>query len=201
MEFNEKLQELRKQKGITQEELAEALYVSRTAISKWESGRGLPNIDSLKAISKYFGVSLDGLLSGEALLSIAEEEGREKEERSRDLVFGLLDCAMVMFFFIPFFAQRTPGPLLQVSLIALTGVHWYVKIPYVIVVSLLTVFGIVELAFQSKRSPLWESLKYKVSLALGSLATMIFILTLQADAGALAFIFLAIKAMTLIKRR
>ena len=40
MEFNEKLQELRKQKGLTQEELAEQLYVSRTAISKWESGRG-----------------------------------------------------------------------------------------------------------------------------------------------------------------
>ena len=47
MEFNEKLQSLRKNKGLTQEELAEALYVSRTAISKWESGRGYPSIDSL----------------------------------------------------------------------------------------------------------------------------------------------------------
>ena len=49
MEFREKLQELRKQRGLTQEELAEKLFVSRTAISKWESGRGYPNIDSLKA--------------------------------------------------------------------------------------------------------------------------------------------------------
>ena len=54
MEFNEKLQELRKSRGLTQEELAEALFVSRTAISKWESGRGYPNLDSLKEISKYF---------------------------------------------------------------------------------------------------------------------------------------------------
>ena len=54
MEFNEKLQELRKQKGLTQEKLAEALYVSRTAISKWESGRGYPNIDSLKQIANIW---------------------------------------------------------------------------------------------------------------------------------------------------
>lgn len=53
MEFHEKLQELRKQRGMTQEELATALYVSRTAVSKWESGRGYPSIDSLKAISVF----------------------------------------------------------------------------------------------------------------------------------------------------
>ena len=74
MEFNVKLQELRKQKGLTQEELAEVLFVSRTAISKWESGRGYPNIDSLKAISKFFGVTIDELLSGDELLTIAEED-------------------------------------------------------------------------------------------------------------------------------
>ena len=63
MEFHEKLQELRKNSGLTQEELAEVLFVSRTAISKWESGRGLPSIDSLKAISNYFSVTIDDLLS------------------------------------------------------------------------------------------------------------------------------------------
>lgn len=54
MEFHEKLQELRKQNEMTQEELAKVLYVSRTAISKWESGRGYPNIESLKAIAGFF---------------------------------------------------------------------------------------------------------------------------------------------------
>lgn len=54
MEFNEKLQQLRTGKNLTQEQLAEQLYVSRTAISKWESGKGYPNIESLKCISKFF---------------------------------------------------------------------------------------------------------------------------------------------------
>lgn len=56
MEFNEKLHELRKNRGLTQEELAEALFVSRTAISKWESGRGYPSIDSLKEISSFLDI-------------------------------------------------------------------------------------------------------------------------------------------------
>ena len=80
MEFNHKLQELRKQKGLTQEELAEVLFVSRTAISKWESGRGYPNIESLKAISKFFGVTIDELLSGDELLTIAEKDTKKKEK-------------------------------------------------------------------------------------------------------------------------
>lgn len=65
MEFGEKLQALRKSRGLTQEELAGALYVSRTAISKWESNRGYPSIDSLKEISAYFSVSIDDLLFGD----------------------------------------------------------------------------------------------------------------------------------------
>ena len=79
MEFHEKLQELRKSRGLTQEELAEALFVSRTAISKWESGRGYPSIDSLKEISRYFSVSIDDLLSGEQLIIIAEKENKSNQ--------------------------------------------------------------------------------------------------------------------------
>lgn len=117
MEFNEKLQELRKQKGLTQEDLAESLYVSRTAISKWESGGGYPNIDSLKAIAKFFGITIDELLSGDELLTFAEEDTKQKEKHFRDLVFGLLDCSIAMFFFLPFFGQKVDGVLQEVSLL------------------------------------------------------------------------------------
>ena len=82
MEFNEKLQELRKRRSLTQEELAEALYVSRTAISKWESGRGYPSIDSLKAIYRYFSVSIDELICSEEILTAAEDEKRAFVSRS-----------------------------------------------------------------------------------------------------------------------
>ena len=53
MEFNKKLQQLRKQRALTQEQLAAAIFVSRTAVSKWESGRGLPEIGSLRALAAF----------------------------------------------------------------------------------------------------------------------------------------------------
>lgn len=74
MESLEKLRRLHKQRGLTQEQLAQQLYVSRTAISKRESGKGYPNIESLKAISALFAVSIDDLLSGEEQLSLAQGE-------------------------------------------------------------------------------------------------------------------------------
>ena len=137
MEFNEKLQELRKRKSITQEELAEELYISRTAISKWESGRGYPNIDSLRAISKYFAVSLDELLSSDEVITIAEEDNRQKEKHIRDLVFGLLDCSMAMLLFLPFFVFFLEGIIQEVSILSLSEIEIYVKVPYLILVNLI----------------------------------------------------------------
>lgn len=68
MTFADKLKELRKQKGISQEQLAEKIHVSRQAITKWESGNGIPDIENLIAISSLFNESLDSLLSEEKSL-------------------------------------------------------------------------------------------------------------------------------------
>lgn len=62
MEFNEKLQQLRTGKNLTQEQLAEQLYVSRTAISKWESGQSVPDILNCDALAKLYDVELDDLI-------------------------------------------------------------------------------------------------------------------------------------------
>lgn len=106
MEFNEKLQELRKSRGLTQEELAEALFVSRTAISKWESGRGYPNLDSLKEISKYFSITIDELLSGDKLISIAEKENQSNIQSICDLLFGIVDLFSLVLIFCLFIPNR-----------------------------------------------------------------------------------------------
>lgn len=65
LEFHEKLQELRKIRGLTQEELAEALFVSRTAISKWESGLSVPDADMLSKLADVLEINVSELLGSE----------------------------------------------------------------------------------------------------------------------------------------
>lgn len=200
MEFNEKLQELRKRKGLTQEELAEILFVSRTAVSKWEQGRGLPNIDSLKAISKCFSVSLDELLSGEEILAIAEEDHKKKETNIKDLVFGLLDCGMALLFFLPFFAEKSANSIREVSLLSLTEAQLYLKIAYFAVVLASTFFGVLTLAMQNCRNIIWTRHKGTTSLLLSTVGVTLFILSKQPYAAVFTFAFLTIKAIMLIKK-
>lgn len=199
MEFNEKLQELRKNKGLTQEELANDLYVSRTAISKWESGRGYPNIDSLKAISKYFSVSLDDLLSSEEILNVAENDHKIKEQRIQDIVYGVLDCSLIMFMFLPFFGQKVNGVIQEVSLLNLSESEAYVKIPYLIGISIIVLFGVLTLVLQGNQNVFWFKNKSRISLGLSTFMAILFIMSMQPYAALFTFTFLVIKALMLIK--
>lgn len=201
MEFNEKLQELRKQKGLTQEELANALFVSRTAISKWESDRGYPSIDSLKAIADFFDISIDELLSSDELLTIAKEDNKHKERRLRDLVFGLLDLSVAMLFFVPFFGQKTNGAVQSVSLLFLTDVAPYLRVCYFAVVISLVISGILTLAMQNCEQAFWVRCKGIVSLSLNLIGTMLFIISLQPYAATFIVAILLIKVLMLIKRQ
>ena len=201
MEFNKKLQELRKQKGLTQEELATSLYVSRTAISKWESGRGYPNIESLKAIAKFFCVTVDELLSTDEVLTIAEEDSKRKEKHFRDLMYGLLDICIALLLFLPFFAEDADGIIQSVSLIALDGVQTYLKIAYLAVVIGTTVMGVLTLTLQNCQASIWVKSKTAISLALGALLVLLFMISSQPYAAVFAFVLLVIKALMLIKRQ
>ena len=201
MEFHEKLLELRRQKGLTQEELAESLYVSRTAISKWESGRGYPNIDSLKAIAKFYSVTIDELLSGEEVLTIAEENQKQKESHLRDLVFGLLDLSVAMFFFVPFFGQKADGYVQAVPLPSLSDIAPYLHAAYFTVVIGVIISGVLTLALQNYRGAFWVRNKSIISLAFNAVGALLFIISSQPYAAAFLFIFLAIKVVMLIKKQ
>ena len=194
MEFHEKLQELRKQKGLTQEELAQALYVSRTAVSKWELGKGYPSIDSLKAIAKFFGVSLDALLSSEQALTIAEDENKQTSRHFRTLVFGLLDVSCLLFWILPLFGQKVGESVQALSLPALAA-PTYLIIAYWAVVTISVLWGILTLALQRGNWMAW------VSIALSAASTLLFIISSQPYAAVLAFLFLTIKGFFFLKKK
>ena len=72
MTFGEKLKEARKEAGLSQEQLAQELSVSRSAVAKWESDKGMPDVNNLKAISQLLDVSVDYLLDEDEKLSFNE---------------------------------------------------------------------------------------------------------------------------------
>ncbi len=201
MEFNEKLQQLRKQKGLTQEELAGMLYVSRTAVSKWESGRGYPSIDSLRAIAAFFSVSIDDLLSGDEVLNVAEEENKQREAKLRNLVFAFSDCGAALLFFLPIFRMTADNSVHTASLMALSAAAPYMRIAYFVGIILLVLSGIFAfIPWARSKMPL-DSLKCRISLIANALVMLVFILGLQPYPAALLFVFFAIKALLLIKKR
>ena len=201
MEFSEKLQTLRKQKNLTQEELAEILFVSRTAISKWESGRGYPNIDSLKAIAKFFGISIDQLLSGEELLTIAEKDVKEKENNLQDLIFGLIDISVAVFLFLPLFGQTSEGIIESVSLLSLSAISPLLKGAYFVLVIASILMGILTLVMQNCKDTFWLRVKIKGSLVLSAVTLLLFIISQQPYAATFLFVYFIIKVILITKRQ
>lgn len=82
MELHERLGRLRRAREISQVELAEALEVSRQAVSKWESGASVPSMESFVALSRLYGIPVDELLEGTA--ENREEEKTPEEEKARN---------------------------------------------------------------------------------------------------------------------
>ena len=199
MEFHEKLQELRKSRGITQEELAETLYVSRTAISKWESGRGYPNIDSLKEISKYFSVSIDDLLSGEKLLSIAEKEHISNLRNMCDLLFGIMDICSFILIVLPLYPNTVNGYVYSVNLFAYTQVTSLNRALYWGLYILLIVIGIVKLILTNLGLSKCNKIVTGVSMFISILLVLFLAMTREAYAIMVVFLLLVIKGVLLLK--
>ena len=199
MEFHEKIQELRKNRGLTQEELASALYVSRTAISKWESGRGYPNIDSLKDISYFFDVSIDDLLSSEKLLTIAQKENKLNIQNMCDLIFGIVDVFSILLILLPLYPNTINSYIYCVNLFEYIETTSFNISLYWIMYSSLILLGIMKVLFTKFRFDSYNKVLTYISLIISIILVLFLALTRVVYAIVLAFILLIVKGILLIK--
>ncbi|MBR0402578.1 MAG: helix-turn-helix transcriptional regulator [Lachnospiraceae bacterium] len=198
MEFGEKLQKLRKDRGLTQEELAEALYVSRTAVSKWESGRGYPGIDSLKEISRFFGVTIDGLMGADEILSAAEQEKERLVGRYTSFICSALDILTVILLFIPVFGNGDAAHS-AVSLTGLTAVSPWVRIFFTVVIIVTVLNGVCGAVISRLDRPAWNRHRLLTGIGLSVIGTAVFLMTRQPYAGILCLAVLVIKITLLLR--
>lgn len=115
MKLHEKIYNLRKKEGLSQEALAEKLGVSRQSVSKWETGEATPEVGKLLALSKLFGVTTDYLLNDEAeesteseapspdfeVTAVNEAPTKKSKNSARKLLIALLICILLCIFVLP----------------------------------------------------------------------------------------------------
>ncbi len=196
MEFNEKIHQLRKSRGMTQEELAEALYVSRAAVSKWESGRGYPNIDSLKDISKFFGASIDDLLSGEKLLDLAQNENKSNFRSFCDLLFGVADMLSVILIILPLYPKPVNDFVYSVNLLSYSTSHFKFAVLWVLFGALIMI-GIIKVILVKAQKN--SKLLTDMSLVISILTVVFLAVAREPYAIVVVFLILLIKTFLLFK--
>ena len=199
MEFHEKLQELRKSRNLTQEELAEALFVSRTTFSKWESGRGYPSIDSLKEISHYFSVTIDELLSSERLLSIAEKENKDNIRNMCDLLMGIVDIFSLLLIILPLYPNTSESFVYSVNLLRYTETTAFNRSVYWCFFLALICTGILKTLLTKQENRKRSQILTMVSMLLSILLVLFLALAREAYAIAVTFLLLVIKGILLLK--
>ena len=200
MELNEKLQELRKNKGLTQEELAAALYVSRTAVSKWESGRGLPSIDSLKQISAFFDVSIDDLLSADKALSLAEQENKASQRSFCDLLLGISDLCAILLILLPLYPRVDGKTVYAVDFLTYARTAAFSGWTFAFLFAGLILTGAVKIGSVCGKTETAQPLLTGISLCISIAAVLLLAVTRNAYATSLTFLLLVIKGTLLLKR-
>lgn len=199
MEFSEKLQILRKQQGMTQEQLAEKLYVSRTAVSKWESGKGYPNLESLKQISKLFSISIDELLSGDELVLLAEDDKKAVRRQNGLLFHGIMDCLSGLIPVLPLFGRQETDGIRAVTLFQdpdLTFSIWVISLSLIAALFALGLLGCV-LSGKEKMQPAGRV--RQCSLGVHITAVIFFALSRQPYPVVFLFGLLLLKALWFTK--
>lgn len=173
------------------------LYVSRTAISKWESGRGYPNINSLKDISKFFSVSIDDLLSGEKLISIAEKENKSNIQNICDLLFGIIDIMSIILIFLALYPKQIDNLIYSVNLFLYNESSYII---YWIMFILLIIIGIIKVVFNQMKIEKNCNVITNISIIVSIITVLFLIVTRQVYAPIIAFLFLIFKGILVLKK-
>ena len=100
MNFNEKLLELRKKEGFSQEELAEKVNVSRQSVSKWESGQSTPEMDKLILLSNIFNISIDELVGKESINNLKIENDVNAKQKRKRKVLKIIAIILIIYLLI-----------------------------------------------------------------------------------------------------
>lgn len=188
MEFSEKLKLLRKEQNLTQESLANVLYVSRGAISKWESGRGYPSIDSLKLLASYFSVSIDDLISDQVI----------NTKKSNISNYVWIDLVALCYFLIPLYGQKVGDFVEAVPLYRLIHVPKYILIMYLIVYVFQGCLSMVEWVHEKFVSIKGMNI---VSILFSLFATCLFIITQQPYIAVLHLVTVVLKSYLKLKKK
>ena len=195
MELSKKIKKIRNDNKLTQEQFAEKMLVSRTAVSKWENGTCYPSIDSLKYMSKTFNISLDKLLSNEEILEIANNENKNNISKYNSLLFSLLDIIRIIFIFLPLYSYKTNNFIYSVLLFNSNDLGLTLKIIFTLIFITHFIIGFIELILNYKeKTPIIN----KISLFLDIISIFILSFIKQPYLIALMFIIFTIKIIMLL---
>jgi len=167
-------------------------------VSKWESGRGYPSIDSLREVSRFFSVTIDELISPDEVVSATQAERRSFAVGHASLVCGLLYVLAALLLVVPVFGNGAEDPT-TVSMLALTGVSPWVRAVFSACVGAIVLCVLCELA-ASRADGRWGKAALAAGVALSAACVAAFILARQLYAGIICFALLAAKAAMLWMR-
>ena len=138
MSFADKLKELRQEKGISQAKLAEEIFVSRSAVAKWENGLGLPSDESLKLLADYFGVAVDELITNKTNEEVLVSKNKTIDQQKKIIIGFTVGCTIGLFILAFIFIEplRNALELLGLGTILtvlgifnmcgnIGSIHWY----------------------------------------------------------------------------
>ncbi|MBO1265332.1 helix-turn-helix transcriptional regulator [Proteiniclasticum sp. SCR006] len=121
MTFSERLKNLRKERGVSQEELAKVLHITRQSISKWETGAAIPDMDKMRMLGDYYGLSLDELMdedfSGRKEPDDVMDEDENQDDLEENLILGGFIIGIGLGFVTGNFLLGTAGGLIGLGLL------------------------------------------------------------------------------------